>query len=490
MGEQRKSLKVREKNKNLSLCALATLREKFIHFPPTPTRILKVEKIAIIGLSCLFPDANNPEQFWQNLSNEKDSTSDITIADLGLDPNIFYDANKGTPEKFYFLKGGFIRNFDFNPNEYNLPGEFVQSLDNTFKWSLYAAKQAIVNSGYWGNQSALSECGVILGTLALPTKASNQLFAPIYQQTIEPAISELLQEKDFHLAGVPKTATASAYNAMVSGLPAAIISRAFSLSATHYCLDAACSSSFYAIKLASHYLQSGKADLMLAGAISCSDPLFVRMLFSGIQGYPENGISRPLDKLSRGLITSEGIGMVMLKRYSDAVRDGDKILATICGNGLSNDGKGKHLLSPNPQGQITAYKRAYLEAKLNPQTINYLECHATGTLLGDTTESNSVQSFFGDNQATPLVGSAKSNVGHLLVGAGMVGITKTILAMSNNLIPATINVSQPVGLENNVVSPQNIVKTPTNWPNNQTKYVALSAFGFGGTNSHLILQGE
>ncbi|NET72597.1 MAG: polyketide synthase [Sphaerospermopsis sp. SIO1G2] len=447
-----------------------------------------MEKIAIIGLSCLFPDAKNPQEFWQNLSEEKDSTSDISVSELGLDPRIFYDQTKGKSEKFYFLKGGFIRNFDFNPQEYNLPGEFVESLDNTFKWSLYAAKQAIINSGYWGNQSALSQCGVILGTLGLPTKASNQLFAPIYQQTIEPTISELLHEKDFQLGGKLTTAKASPYNAMVSGLPAAIISRAFNLAGTHFCIDAACSSSFYAIKLASHYLQSGKADLMLAGAISCADPLFLRMLFSGIQGYPDNGISRPLDQTSRGLITSEGIGMVMLKRHSDAVRDGDKILATICGNGLSNDGKGKHLLSPNAQGQITAYQRAYYEAKINPQEINYLECHATGTLLGDSTESNSIQGFFGEKNAKPFIGSSKNNVGHLLVAAGMVGITKTILSMSHNVIPATINVSQPIGNENRVISPQNMIRTATPWPTQATnKYVALSAFGFGGTNSHLIL---
>ena len=448
----------------------------------------KVEKIAIIGLSCLFPDANNPEEFWQNLTAEKDSTSSITVADLGIDPAIFYDETKGKPEKFYFQKGGFIRDFKFDANEYNLPAAFVESLDNTFKWSLYAAKQAIIQSGYLGNQTALAKCGVVLGTLGLPTKASNSLFAPIYQQNIEAAIGELLQEKDFRLGGSSTSTKVSPYNAMVAGLPAAIVSNAFSLSATHFCIDAACSSSFYAIKLASHYLQSGKADLMLAGAISCSDPLFVRMLFSGIQGYPDNGISRPLDKSSRGLITSEGIGIVMLKRYSDAVRDGDKILATICGNGLSNDGKGKHLLSPNPQGQTLAYQRAYSEAKLNPQTIDYLECHATGTLLGDTTECNSIEGFFSPYKAAPLVGSTKTNVGHLLVAAGMVGITKTILSMSHGVIPPTIHVTQPIGSENNVVSPKNIVRTPTKWPSQETKRVALSAFGFGGTNSHIILE--
>ncbi|MBD2385092.1 polyketide synthase [Cylindrospermum sp. FACHB-282] len=450
-----------------------------------------MEKIAIIGLSCLFPDANNPEEFWQNLTDEKDSTSSVTVAEIGVDPAVFYDSQKGKPEKIYFKKGGFVRDFKFDASDYNLPTEFLQSLDNTFKWSLYAAKQAIQQSGYLGNQAVLAKCGVVLGNLSFPTKSSNQLFAPIYQQTIEPAISELLQEPDFHLPALPTT-KASPCNAMISGLPAAIVAQAFYLSGIHFCIDAACSSSFYAIKMASHYLWSRKADVMLAGAISCTDPLFLRMLFSGVQGYPENGISHPLDKSSKGLITSEGIGMVMLKRYSDAVRDGDRILATICGNGLSNDGKGKHILSPNSKGQTLAFERAYTEAKLSPQAIDYMECHATGTSLGDTTELNSIDSFFGQHQAAPLVGSAKSNVGHLLVAAGMVSLTKTVLSMSHGVIPATINVTEPLGSENSVISAQNIVRTTTQWPSKgATKHAALSAFGFGGTNSHLILeQGE
>jgi 3-oxoacyl-[acyl-carrier-protein] synthase II len=448
-----------------------------------------VEKIAIIGLSCLFPDANNPEQFWQNITEQKDSTSSVTVEQLGVDPTIFYDPVKGKPEKIYFLKGGFIRNFKFDASEYNLPSEYVESLDNTFKWSLYAAKQAIVHSGYWGNKDVLSKCGVILGTLALPTKVSNQLIAPIYRQTIQPAVAELLQNQDFHLAALPTATKPATHNAMICGLPAALIAKAFSLSHIHMCIDAACSSAFYSIKLASHYLWTGKADVMLAGAISCSDPLFLRMFFSGIQGYPENGISSPLDKASRGLVTSEGIGMVMLKRYSDAVRDGDKILATVCGNGLSNDGKGKHLLSPNTKGQVLAFERAYQEAQLSPQAIDYMECHATGTLLGDTTELESIETFFGKHQAKPLLGSAKANVGHLLVAAGMVSLTKAIYSMNHAEIAPTINVNDPICSENNVISAKNIVRSRTTWPqNNTTKYAALSAFGFGGTNSHLILE--
>ncbi|HYW19233.1 MAG TPA: PfaB family protein [Nodularia sp. (in: cyanobacteria)] len=449
-----------------------------------------MEKIAIIGLSSLFPDAKNPDEFWQNLVSEKDATSSATIAEIGVDPTIFYNPVKGTPDKTYSLKGGYIRDFQFDASEYNLPSELIAGLDNTFKWSLYAAKQAIKNSGYWGKQNLLAKCGVILGNLSFPTKLSHQLFSPIYQQVIAPAIKELLQHQNFNLAALPTATKASVYNAMISGLPASIVAQALSLSRINLCLDAACSSSFYAIKLASHYLSSHKADMMLAGAITCADSLFVRMLFSGVQGFSEDGTSRPLDKTSRGLIPGDGVGMVVLKRYADAVRDGDNILATICGNGLSNDGRGKHLLSPNTKGQVLAFERAYQEAQISPQSIDYLECHATGTLLGDTTELNSIATFFGQHQASPLLGSAKANVGHLLTAAGMVGLTKVILSMSQNLIPPTINVDLPLTSENNVICSDNIVRKATAWPDNNTpiKRAAISAFGFGGTNSHLIIE--
>ncbi|ARV57927.1 beta-ketoacyl synthase [Nostocales cyanobacterium HT-58-2] len=451
-----------------------------------------MEKIAIIGFSCLFPDAKNPEEFWQNLIQQKDSISSITAREIGADPQVFYDPVKGKPEKIYSLKGAFIRDFQFDPTGYNLPADFLQGLDNTFQWSLDAAKQALQHSGYLGNETALAKCGVILGTLSLPTKFSNQLFSPIYQQVLTPVLRELLQCEEFDLASLKSSVEASTYNAMISGLPSAVIAQALALSNIHLCIDAACSSPLYAAKLASHYLWTHKADLMLAGGISCSDPLFLRMLFSGIQGYPEdNDLSRPLDKSSRGLMTAEGVGMVVLKRYSDALRDGDRIYATIGGTGLSNDGRGKHLLSPSSKGQILAFERAYKEAQMSPKDIDYMECHATGTLLGDTTEFNSIESFFGQHQATPLVGSVKANVGHLLVAAGSVSLIKVLLSMSKGVIPPTIHVTDPIGCENNVISPQRIVTSTAKWPQKTpVKRAAISAFGFGGTNAHMILEQE
>ncbi len=449
-----------------------------------------MEKIAIIGFSCLFPDARNPEEFWQNLVEQKASISEATVEEMGVEPEIFYHPRKGQPDRTYSLKGGYIRNFNFDPSGYAFSSEFIESLDDTFKWSLYTAKQAFQHSGYWGNKAVLSRCGVILGNLSLPTKYSNQLFSPIYQEIIEPAVGALLQDEDFHLANVSTSTKVSPYNALISGLPAAIVAQALSLSSAHFSLDAACSSSLYAVKLASHYLWSGKTDLMLAGAISCADPLFLRMVFSGVQGYPENNdVSRPLDRSSRGLIPADGTGMLVLKRYSDAIRDKDEIYATVCGNGLSNDGKGKYLLSPNSRGQMLAFERAYIEAKISPKDIDYVECHATGTSLGDATELNSMDTFFGTHQAAPLVGSVKANVGHLLTAAGMASMIKVIQSMSKDVIPATINVTDPQCSQNHVVKAEQIVRDSTPWPvHTSRKRAAISAFGFGGTNAHMILE--
>ncbi|NEO99490.1 MAG: beta-ketoacyl synthase [Symploca sp. SIO2E9] len=448
-----------------------------------------MEKIAIIGLSCLFPDAQNPEEFWRNLMGQKDSKSLAMAEDLGVDPAYFYDQDKSKADQTYSLMGGYIRDFQFNTDEYALPSELIAGLDPICKGSLYVAKQALQSSTYLGNAEVLAKCGVILGNLSFPTKFSNQLFAPIYQQTIEPALRELVQQESLQLQALPMTAQASAYNAMTSSLPSAIVAQALSLAGINFSLDAACSSSLYAVDLASHYLRSHQADLMLAGAISYSDPLFIRMLFSGVQAYPSNGISSPLDKSSRGLTPADGVGMLVLKRYSDALRDGDRIYATICCTGLSNDGRGKHLLSPNQQGQTLAFERAYTQAGITPQDIDYLECHATGTLLGDSTELSSIDAFFGKYQASPLVGSVKSNVGHLLTAAGVVGMIKIILSMSKGVIAPTINLNEPMSSPNQVISPEQIVIAATPWPNKDSpKRAAISAFGFGGTNAHLILE--
>ncbi|HRI61634.1 MAG TPA: polyketide synthase, partial [Saprospiraceae bacterium] len=388
----------------------------------------KKEKIAVIGMGGLFPGSETVEQFWENLVGNKDLVTNARFEDFGADPALFFHEDKGKLDHCYALRGGFIRNFKFDATGYRLDAGLLNCQDNQFKWSLYVAKAALQDSGYYQHPS-LDKCGVIVGNLSFPTRYSRQILSPVYAGMAREVLEDLSGQE------VPVPAGNTRYPAdiqhtLLTNAPAALIAQALGLRATHYSLDAACASSLYAVKLACDELQTRKADLMLAGAVSGADPLFIHMGFSYFHAYArQNEVSAPMDVRSGGLTSAEGAGMVVLKRLSDARRDGDRILAVIEGVGLSNDGKGKFLLSPNPKGQKLAFERAYSQTDLRPEAMDYLECHATGTPLGDKTEFNSIGDFFvRDGAEPPLVGSVKSNMGHLLTAAGMAGMIKVILS--------------------------------------------------------------
>ncbi len=450
-----------------------------------------MEKIAIIGMSCLFPDAQTPEQFWQNLVDRKHSVSAVTGKQMSVESAIFYDPEMGKKDRYYCTKGGYIQNFAFNPNGYRLPGEFLESLDDIFKWSIYVCSSALEDSNYLNNKSVLEKCGVILGNLSIPTKFSQRIVSPIYRQAVNSAVSELLEQPNFELGKLKSAEGISLLNMASAAYPTTVVARSLSLGSIHFSLDAACSSVLYTIELATHYLRSRKSDLMLAGAVCCADPFMKNMVFSLLRAYPEDSISNPLDKSSEGLLTGEGAGALVLKRYRDAVRDGDKIYATIGGIGLSNDGRGKYFVSPNPKGQILAFERAYQQGGIDPKSIAYIECHATGTPLGDQTEVASMDSFFGKYGAAPYIGSVKSNLSHLLTAAGMPSTIKAILSMSFGSIPPTIRIKDPLRSDNGVINSDSVVRSAIDLPNRGScKRTAVSAFGFGGTNAHMILEQE
>ncbi len=455
-----------------------------------------MENIAVIGIANLFPGSKTPEEFWQQLLAQQDCRSKATNEQMGVDP-LAYFGGKGETDKFYCIHGGYIRGFDFKPGDVNsthsgLTDSYLTQLDDLHKWSLYVMAQALKDAGYWQNVS-LDNCGLILGNLSFPTKTSNHLFLPLYHQVVNDTLKQHFNE-DFELSHfseqVPQV---HANNALVAGYPAALLAQAAGLGGPHFALDAACASSCYSVKLACDYLHTGKADMMLAGAVSGADPLFVNMGFSIFQAYPANNVHAPFDANSQGLFAGEGSGMMVLKRHSDAVRDGDKIHAIIKGGALSNDGKGEFVLSPNTKGQVLVYERAYKNAGIDPNNVDYIECHATGTPKGDKVELGSMDTFFSSfNQSVakkPLLGSVKSNLGHLLTAAGMPGMTKAIWALNESKIPATINLTRPLSSRNNYFDGANIPVTTTDWPKHSgLRTAGVSVFGFGGANAHLILQ--
>ncbi len=460
-----------------------------------------MQKVAVIGLANVFPGSTSPEEFWQKLLDKVDCRSEATNYQMGDDPNRFYKPNKGGADWFYCKMGGYIHDFKLDPKGFHLPAEFIDSLDDLFKWSLHAAREALRDSGYLDNDAVLQQAGVVLGNLSFPTKLSNQLFLPLYQQAIQNSLRELIKLPNFQLKPHTQPQTVNPYNGYIAGYPAAVIAQSLGIKGVNFALDAACASSLYSVKLACDFLTTGKQDLMLAGAVSGGDPLFVNLGFSIFQAYPENGIHAPFDKNSQGLFAGEGAGVLVLKRYTDAVRDGDKIYAVIRGAGLSNDGKGQHVLSPNTKGQVKAYERAYQDAEVAPTDIDFVECHATGTPLGDKVELGSMETFFcaatNDSSpcsaplSAPYIGSVKSNLGHLLTAAGMPGMFKVMLGMQKGLIPPTINLKQPIASPNGKMNGGNIVSETIEWPKNSSgrpRRAGVSVFGFGGANAHVVFE--
>lgn len=432
------------------------------------------EKIAITGLSCLFPGAATPEGFWRNLVGGVNSTSQATAQEFGADPALYYDPQRRTHDTTYSLRGGYVR----------APIAIPDGLDRAAAWTLYVAQQALMEGGYAARPDVLARCGLILGNLSFPTQESHARVAPIYDAALGRAVGETLGDDNFALWRDEPSATASAPAPAPS--PAAAVAEHFGLGGPYFALDAACASSVFAVGLACEYLTSGKADLMLAGAVSAADSLFVNMGFTHFGAYPETGQSRPLDARSGGLISGEGAGLLVLKRYADAVRDGDPIHAVVGGVGLANDGRGKHPLTPNSRGQIMALERAYAGG-INPSAVQYVECHASGTPLGDETELQSMDAFFGASrsQPMPLIGSVKANHGHLLTVAGLASMLKVILSMAHDEIPATIGVEHPLTTQH--FGAAQIVTKNTAWRQAQ-KTAGVNAFGFGGVSAHLVLQ--
>jgi acyl transferase domain-containing protein len=348
----------------------------------------KKEKIAIIGMSALFPGSESLEQFWDNLINKRDLTSIASDKDFGVNPAFFFNENKGVVDRCYSLRGGYIRDFQFNPQGYSLNAGYLAKLDALYQWALHVSKESLAQAKY----KDLDKCGVIVGNLSFPTGSTHRILSSVYTDTLTEGLKGVLGAEDFDIASAKLPVPA---NNPLQGDASQLIKEALSLKGTALDLDAACASSLYAIKLACDELQNHKADMMLAGAVCASDQLFIHMGFSIFHAYARaTDKFVPLDKNSAGLVSSEGAAMITLKRLSDAERDGDNILGVIAGIGLSNDGKGKFLLSPNPKGQLLAFERAYQESGTTPDKTTYIECHATGTPLGDITEINSIEEYF------------------------------------------------------------------------------------------------
>ena len=444
---------------------------------------VSIPTVAIVGIGGIFPDAPDLESFWTNVRNGRSATREVPPGRWQIPADAAFAPAVGVPDRVYSRRGCFI---DDIPSTASLSGLAIDparldGLDPLFHLLIHAGKRAFDD----GVTAPLdrSRIGVIIGNLALPSETSTQLARTWLGKTFEEKL----------LGHTAPSAPITSLNRYVAGLPAGILAQALGLGGGNCTLDAACASSLYAIKLAVAELLSGRADAMLTGGLSRPDPLYTQMGFSQLRALSKRGISAPFDAAGDGLVVGEGAGLFLLKRTADAVAHGDRIYGVITGIGLASD-VGGSLLAPMSEGQLRAMRAAYTQAGWNPGDVDLIECHATGTSVGDAVEVASLKELWEGTETggnSCVIGSVKSNIGHLLTAAGGAALTKVLLAMQAETLPPTANFNTPqpgMGLEQ---SPFRVLKASEPWhrrSDGTPRRAAISAFGFGGINAHLLVE--
>ena len=432
----------------------------------------------------VFPGASTLDQFWHNIVEKKDACGDIPENRWVARPADMVSALPA-PDKAFHRRGCLIQDFDFDPDGFAIPADRLRSLDPMVHLVLDAGRQAF--SAFQSAGIDKDRIGVILAAIALPTETSSRLAQEILGESFKNA---LFRKDPDPLSPLTRNRCLAS---QVTALPAAVLAQALGLCGPAFTLDAACASSLYAVKLACDMLSSHRCDAVLAGGVSRPDCLYTQVGFSQLRALSPSGRCAPFDAHADGLVVGEGAGLLVLKRLEDALNDGDTIFGVIRGIGLSNDMRG-NLLAPDTEGQVRAMQAAYQAAGWSPSDVDIIECHGAGTPVGDATELQSLKLLWentGSKSGQCAIGSVKSMIGHLLTAAGAAGIIKTLLAIKHQTLPPSLNFTAPA--ENSPLhgSPFRVQTLAEPWHRRDPRIprrAAISAFGFGGINGHVLLE--
>ena len=456
------------------------------------------EPIAIIGIGALLPDANNKEEFWQNIITGKNSITEVPPS--VWDPKLYYSPDHNAEGKTYSKIGAFLKDYKFNSIKYRIPPAVGKQLDPAQQYALDVAAQALEDSGYNKKDFDRSRVAVIAANSAGGPNneySDMRIYEPLiwealkkstaYQSLTAEQGEELIATTRDNLNNFLPVTTEDTMAGQLSNVIAGRIANIFNLRGTSFSVDAACASSLLALACALDGLWLGKFDMALCVS---SDPMMAPshyVKFSKIGALSADG-SRPFDDKANGFVMGEGAGALLLKPLSKAQKDGDKIYAVIRSIGLSSDGKGKGITAPNPEGQKLAIKNAFEGLDYGPQDISLMEAHGTATKVGDAAEMAALNEFFKDVKTEIALGSVKSQIGHTKANAGMASLIKVALALHNKVLPPSINFTEPnknIDWQN---SPFKVNTRARVWESTNLRRANVSAFGFGGTNAHVALE--
>jgi acyl transferase domain-containing protein/NAD(P)H-dependent flavin oxidoreductase YrpB (nitropropane dioxygenase family) len=445
--------------------------------------------IAIVGMAGVFAGSTGLDGFWRTILSGQDQFTEVPAG--RWDPAIYYTpdfAAARVGRRVTSKWGGFLQPVPIDPIRYGIPPSALGSIDPSQLLALEVANQALNDAGYSYDAPGAdhSRTGVVFaaepgsddgGALAL------RALLPAYLGDVPPELDEQLP-----------TFTEDTFPGHLSNVVAGRIANRFDLGGTNYTVDAACAASLAALDVACKQLSTGSADMMLCGAVDLHNSIGDFLMFGSVYALSPRGRIATFDSAADGTALGEGVACLTLKRLADAERDGDRIYAVIKGLGAASDGRARSLIAPRVAGQIRAMRRAYRQAGISPAEVGLVEAHGTGTLLGDQTELDSLTEVFTESGARPggcVLGSVKSQIGHTKSAAGLAGLIKAALGVYYGVQPPTSNLASPNKAWDPETSPFAFLKEPRPWLAPPAERLAgLSAFGFGGTNFHVVLGGH
>ncbi|NKI42682.1 type I polyketide synthase [Streptomyces physcomitrii] len=438
-------------------------------------------RIAVVGMAAMFPGAKDLQEFWANIVEGRDSVTEVPAH--RWDPELYY-APDGEGERTPSRWGGFLPEIPFDPLRYGIPPASLPSIEPVQLLALEAARRALADAGYEGPAADHRRTSVIFGAEAgsdLSNATTLRTVLPAYAGAVPPGLDEQL----------PRL-TEDSFPGMLANVIAGRIANRLDLGGANYTVDAACASSLTAVDAACKELATGTSDLVLCGGADLHNGINDYLLFSSVHALSPSGRSATFDASADGIALGEGVACVALKRLEDAERDGDRVYAVIDGVGSASDGRALGLTAPRPAGQRAALTRAYRNARISPAEVGLIEAHGTGTVVGDRTELATLTEVFTESGAEPgscAVGSVKSQIGHTKCAAGLAGLIKTTLALYHGVKPPTLHLKEPNPAWEQGSSPFAFHTAAAPWSAEPADRVAgVSAFGFGGTNFHVVLR--
>jgi amino acid adenylation domain-containing protein len=444
-------------------------------------------EIAVVSMACRLPSSPSPEAFWANLVRGFDAVQEIP-------PDRF-----SAPDSLRCRWGAFLDDpYRFDPEFFHIDPAEARVMDPQQRLLLEVAVECFERAGLGGSRKGNATVGVFVGASQLPHQeevstaahqraAFDQLartdaflrLSPDARASLERAFVSILGDEGFH----PSTLVGNLLNML-----AARVAHELDFRGPAVAIDSACSSSLVAIHEACESLRRGECDLALAGGVSLNLTPSLYRFFEAAGALSPTGRCRAFSSSGDGFVPGEGAGFVLLRPLAAALEHGDPIHAVVRASAVNNDGRSIGVMAPNPEGQLAVLEAAYHRGKVEPATLGFVECHGTGTAIGDPIELKALDSFFRSRGARAVsVGSVKTNVGHLLGAAGIAGFIKAVLAVEHAMIPASLHAT-PVHprLANHPFLRLQTELEP--WPEVPTRRAGISSFGFGGTNCHVVIE--